>query len=154
MSVGSFRGVRTWAIVFLAAGAVCTASCATKSETDVKSGGTKAGPKEHVVLVRAEKQNNGKKKGIAYPNHLPVSGYDPAAPDSVVIWAYRFPKMNVTFKPSTPAIPDPKCDNAVGECTLLLPAGLTPHKKYPYTIFGADADGPFDPNDPDIEVDR
>jgi hypothetical protein len=154
MSVGSFNGVRTWAIVFLAAGAVCSTSCAPKNAKDGKPDGTRAGSKEHIVLVRAEKQNNGKKKGIPVPKHLLVSGYDPAAPDSVVIWAYRFPKMSVTFKPSTPPIPDPKCDDAVGECTSLLPAGLTKNTKYSYTITGADADGPFDPNDPDIEVDR
>ncbi len=154
MSVGSVKGARTWAVVFLAAGAACATSCASRNESDGKSGGTMTGPKEHVVVVRAEKQNNGKKKGIAYPNHLPVPGYDPAVPDSEVIWSYRFSSMRITFKPSDPSIPDPKCDDAAGECTLLLPRGLKLHKKYLYTITGSDADGPFDPNDPDIEVDR
>lgn len=150
MNVGSLRRVPSWAIAFLVTGAACSTSCASHEAPNGKS----HEPKEHVVLVRAEKQSNGKKKGVAYPNHLPVRGYSQTAPDSVVIWSYRFPSLRIKFKPSDPAIPDPRCDDSIGECRLPLPPGLKFRTQYPYTISGSDADGPFEDNDPEIEVDR
>lgn len=148
MSVGSFRGVRTWVVVFLAAGATCAVSCATR-----EAGKEPVFPNEHVVLLRPG-HVQGQRVLVAVPNHLVVSGYE-TNPPSVVIWSYPpGTTARIKFNSSKPPIPDPACDDAAGECRLSLPRGLAKHIPYKYTTTGSDAQGPYAPNDPDIEVDR
>lgn len=148
MNVGSFRRVPFGAVVLVA---VCSTSCATK---EARSARPPVFPKEHAVVLHAEKQGNGRWKAIATPDHLVVSGYL-ANSESVVLWAFRHKSTRITFKPSKPAIPDPTCDDASGECRLTLPKGLEPGVRYRYTIAGRyDDANELDPNDPDIEIDR
>jgi len=147
MTVGSSRRVHPWLAAFLAAGAVCSASCASEKAHLVRE-------KEHAVLLRSELQSNGHRKGVAHPHYLIICGYDPANPGSVT-WVYRHKSTRIRFEPSTPAIPDPTCDDGLGECTLQLPKGLVFGTKYKYTVTGKhDGTTDLDPNDPYIQVDR
>ncbi len=148
MNVGFLRRLAPSIVVSLAAGAAGCVCCPPAVPLRLVH------PKEHAVLLRAEKQPGGRWKAIAHPDHLVVSGYA-TNPESVVIWAYRHKATRITFKQSKPAIPDPACDDAAGECRLNLPRGLSPDTQYRYTITGKYDDGnDLEPNDPDIEVDR
>jgi hypothetical protein len=148
MNAGLLRRVAPSIVAFLAAGAAGCACCPTVVPQNLVY------PKEHVVLLRAERQQNGRWKAIAFPDHLVVSGYS-VNPESIVIWPYRHKSTRITFKPSKPAIPDPACNDESGECRLTLPRGLSAGTRYKYTITGKLDDGSeLEPNDPDFEVDR
>jgi hypothetical protein len=151
MRIG-FSKARVLAIVFLTVGAVAALSCAREA---TKTDGTKMVkfPKEHVVLLTLGPSGS-HFRALATPDHLVVSGYKTNS-QSVVIWSYHHKSTKITFKPSTPAIPDATCDDAVQQCTLTLPQGLSYDTQYKYTITGKDNNGnDLDPNDPDLEVDR
>ena len=150
MNVGSSRRSAPWVVLFLVAGAAgctCTHPPTTKvSQCPVQN-------KEHVVLLRAEKQADGNWKAIAHPDFITVRGYDPDKPDTVVIWAYRFKSALIKFKDAS--IPPPVCDDGAGECKLRLPSGLKLLYKYEYTVAGMYNEKiALVPNDPWIEVDR
>ncbi|HSB63419.1 MAG TPA: hypothetical protein VLJ18_04600 [Thermoanaerobaculia bacterium] len=155
MNLGFSRRAAPWAVVLLAAGAACSPQRPGEPcDCPVKN-------KEHVVLLRAEEQKKEPPtpekhwKAIAHPDHITIRGYNPDNPDTVVIWSYRHKSTHIKFNESTPPIPDPVCDDPVGECSLKLPKGLAHKKPYKYTITGKyDDKTDLDPNDPWIEVDR
>jgi hypothetical protein len=151
MNVGSIRRAAPWVVVLMtvgAAGCACTSPTATKlSQCPVKN-------KEHIILLRAEKQPNGHYKAIAHPDHITILGYNPENPDTVVIWPYHHFSTRIEFAQST-GIKPPDCPAGSHECTLILPKGLPLRTPLKYTVTGKyDPNTDLDPNDPDIEVDR
>ena len=155
MNVGSMRRAAPWVVVFLAAGAAISTSCASGSTASKKPYSSIAS--EHVVLLRSELQPDGKKKAIPTPDLLVVHCYDdphdPDNPNAVVIWTYKHKSTQIEFKSSL--IPRPHCDNEKKECLLVIPRGLTLKEKYKYKITGWHSlFTELEPNDPWIEVDR
>lgn len=150
MPVASPRGVR-FGLVALS---LALGSCASPQKT-AGSPPSKSHAPERVVLLRAEKQATGRWKARAVPEVLTIRGYDPEKPQAVVIWAYRHRSTKITFAdPRLQAALKP-CDDAIGECTLVLPRGLEVGKQYKYAVGGKFSDSEdLDDNDPFIEVDR
>jgi hypothetical protein len=146
MTIGNSRRVALWAAVFLTGGAACstrtTAPCTCPNHA-----------KEHVVFLQVEKNKEGKKTAVAHPDYITVRGYNPKAPDSVVIWVYHHKSTKITFDPKS-GIKDVVCRDSEGKCELTLPPGLEYGTKYKYRVDGADAEGELATNDPYIEVDR
>lgn len=154
MNVRSPRRAAPWVVLFLVAGA---AGCTCTHPSPTKLSQCPVQNKEHVVLLRAEKQADGNWKAIAHPDFITVRGYDPDKPDTVVIWGYHYASTRITFEKKV--IPEPTCNDKTGECKLDLPKGLTPNHKYKYTVTGTVMGEhgekiPLVPNDPWIEVDR
>ena len=152
MRIGSSR-TRVLGVALLTAGVVLVASCVRETAPPKSEASRVKFPEEHVVLLRLG-PSGAHFKALPTPDHLVVSGYH-ANSQSTVIWSYHHKSTKITFKPSTPAIPDPTCDDTTKECTLVLPKGLAYNIQYKYTISGKDNNGnDLDPNDPDLEVDR
>ena len=148
MNVGSSRAL-SWAALVLAAGSACSSSPASPVECRCPNHA-----REHIVLLQSEKDANGKRRAAAHPDFITVRGYNPKAPDSVVLWVYHHKSTRIVFDRKA-RIPDPVCNDEKKVCELKLPAGLAFGTKYKYTVTGQDADGAdFEPNDPFIEVDR
>lgn len=151
MSVASSRGVRMGLFVL----ALVLVGCNRPGEKNGSPRPLKSHPPERVVLLRAEKQSNGRWKAKAVPNVLTIPGYDPDKPDSVVIWAFRHHSTTIKFAdPRIQANVKP-CDDQTGECTLVLPKGLEYGKQFKYTVGGKFSPSEdLEDNDPFIEVDR
>jgi hypothetical protein len=134
------------ALALLAEAGLFSAGCATRQEARTIQ-------KEHVVLLRVKA-----KKANVVPDILVISGYGSGA-ENQIIWTFKHKKTVITFKDHA-LVPDPTCDNnpQIRECTLTLPKGLLPNgvdsKQFKYTVNGEDDNGPLEPNDPWIEIDR
>ncbi|MDL2717850.1 MAG: hypothetical protein PT977_08860 [Acidobacteriota bacterium] len=78
-----------------------------------------------------------------------------AEPTREVWWLFVHKKAEITFKDPNPLLKT-TCKSAgkISVCILVLSKDSLLKGTYPYSVTGEDDNGPLDPIDPEIEIDR